>query len=150
MNYYVLEIPVDDSLHEGDATRIYVDGILAKGDPVDLGGMGVVRQHDVSYMRAPKVGQLHQNYPNPFNPETWIPYQLREDANVEIRIYNAAGQLVRTLNLGRKEVGFYADREDAAYWDGRNEADEHVVSGVYFYSIKASDLIATRKMTLIK
>ena len=54
------------------------------------------------------------------------------------------------MNLGHKQAGFYTDREKAAYWDGRNEAGEHVASGVYFYSIKAGELPATRKMTIVR
>ena len=93
---------------------------------------------------------LGQNYPNPFNPDTWIPYQLRKDANVVIKIYTTTGQLVRTLSLGHKPAGFYTGKEKAAYWDGRNEAGEHVSSGVYFYSIKAGALTATRKMVIVE
>ena len=49
----------------------------------------------------PHRSLLLQNYPNPFNPETFLPYQLRNPADVVIRIYNANGMLVRTLDLGR-------------------------------------------------
>ncbi len=90
------------------------------------------------------------SYPNPFNPETWIPYQLREDACVAIRIYTATGKLVRTLELGYKPSGFYIDRGKAAYWDGRNEWGEHVASGVYFYNLKAGDFVTSGKMVMLK
>ena len=93
---------------------------------------------------------MAQNYPNPFNPDTWIPYQLSADSHVEIKIYTSTGRLARTLNLGRKPAGFYMDKQKAAYWDGRNEAGEHVASGIYFYSIKAGDLKTTRKMIITK
>jgi hypothetical protein len=98
----------------------------------------------------PEKSALLQNYPNPFNPETWIPYQLVEDADVEIRIYATSGQLVRRLDLGHKPAGFYTDRKESAYWDGRNEAGESVGSGVYFYSIHAGDFTATRKMLVAR
>lgn len=61
-----------------------------------------------------------------------------------------SGQLVRTLNLGHKLAGFYITKERSAYWDGRNEAGEPVASGIYFYTIKARDLVATRKMILLR
>jgi len=98
----------------------------------------------------PKSTELYQNYPNPFNPDTWIPYQLKEDAEVEIRIYTSTGQLIRTLSLGNKPAGYYTGREKAAYWDGRNEAGEKVASGVYFYTIKAGDFTATKKMAIAR
>jgi steroid delta-isomerase-like uncharacterized protein len=99
---------------------------------------------------VPRQSLLLQNYPNPFNPETWIPYQLREPAEVVIRIYNANGQLVRTLSLGQRSAGFYLGRTKAAYWDGHNDAGEKVASGIYFYQIKAGDFKATRKMLIVK
>jgi flagellar hook assembly protein FlgD len=93
---------------------------------------------------------LLQNYPNPFNPETWIPYQLQKPADVVVRIYNANGRLVRTLDLGQRSTGFYLGHNRAAYWDGRNSAGEKVSSGVYFYQIKAGDFSAVRRMVIVK
>jgi len=100
----------------------------------------------VSPAMLPDHSGLLQNYPNPFNPETWIPYQLSEDAYVVIRIYMTTGQLVRTLALGHRDAGFYISKERAAYWDGRNESGEEVCSGVYFYTVQAGDFTAIEKM----
>ncbi len=93
---------------------------------------------------------LLQNYPNPFNPETWIPFQLSKEADVNIRIFNASGKLVRTLSLGRKEPGLYVDRDRAVHWDGKNEVGEEITSGIYFYTITAGEFSATRKMIVKK
>ena len=93
---------------------------------------------------------LLQNYPNPFNPETWMPYALKDGAEVTIRIYNATGQVVRTLDLGFQKSAEYFSRDQAAYWDGRNDMGEHIASGVYFYQIDAGDFSATRKMVILK
>jgi hypothetical protein len=93
---------------------------------------------------------LLQNFPNPFNPETWIPYQLKDDSPISIQIYTIAGELVRKLDLGHKSAGIYANRDKAAYWDGKNESGEFVSSGVYFYTIKAGEFTSTRKMALMK
>jgi hypothetical protein len=93
---------------------------------------------------------LLQNRPNPFNPDTWIPYRLKEDAHVLIRIYATTGQLIRTLNLGHKPAGFYMGRTKAAHWDGQNEAGERVTSGIYFYNIQAGSYSATRKMMVVQ
>jgi hypothetical protein len=98
----------------------------------------------------PETNVLLPNFPNPFNPDTWIPYQLTESAIVVIRIYNFSGQLVRILDIGYRQAGFYIDKVDAAYWDGRNESGERVASGVYFYQLEAGKFSATRKMTIIK
>jgi len=79
---------------------------------------------------------LMQNYPNPFNPDTWIPYQLSEETEVTIEIYNVIGRLIRCLHLGNQMAGSYLSKEKAAYWDGKNEDGEPVASGVYFYRLK--------------
>ena len=98
----------------------------------------------------PKKTILAQNFPNPFNPETWIPYQLSQDANVTIQIYNVSGHSVRTLNLGHKSIGSYMTASTAAYWDGKNSTGETVSSGIYFYTLKTKDFAATRRMIILK
>ena len=98
----------------------------------------------------PEETVLLANYPNPFNPETWIPYQLSEPAEVTLRIYSVNGVLVRTLALGQTPAGIYQNRGRAAYWDGRNDVGESVASGIYFYTFTAGDFTATRKMLIKK
>ena len=98
----------------------------------------------------PKETQLLANYPNPFNPETWIPYQLAEAGEVEIVIYDMRGIAIRRLPLGHRSAGFYAGKERAAYWDGKNALGEPVASGVYFYTLTADNFTATRKMLILK
>ena len=98
----------------------------------------------------PKETALLVNYPNPFNPETWIPYQLANPADVSLTIYNIQGGVVRDLDLGHQRAGTYHSRARAAFWDGRNAVGESVASGVYFYTLKAGDFAATRKMLIRK
>ena len=93
---------------------------------------------------------LLPNYPNPFNPETWIPYDLAEDAKVEIHIYNLKGESVRQLSVGLQSAGTYRTRSRAAYWDGCNAVGEPVASGVYFYTFHAGQFRSTRRMVIIK
>ncbi len=93
---------------------------------------------------------LLPNFPNPFNPETWIPYQLAKSSEVTVSIHAADGKLVRTLELGQMPAGAYQDKDRAAYWDGKNEQGESVASGVYFYTLKAGDFSATKKMLIRK
>lgn len=99
---------------------------------------------------VPKKTTLLANYPNPFNPETWIPYQLAEPAEVSISIYTADGKLVRTLELGHQSVGIYESRSQAAHWDGRNEVGESVASGLYFCTLTTRKFVATRRMLIRK
>ena len=99
---------------------------------------------------TPKHSELLQNYPNPFNPETWIPYRLSEDSNVSITIYDATGNVVQTLSLGFRSVGFYQDRGRAAYWNGKNASGESVASGLYFYQLTTKSFQQTRRLIIVK
>ncbi len=98
----------------------------------------------------PKKSALLPSYPNPSNPETWIPFSLNQDAEVTVEIYNIAGQLVRTITLGRKAAGNYISRQRAVRWDGTNNLGETVTSGIYFYTIRAGAFKATRRMVILK
>ena len=98
----------------------------------------------------PQETALLPNYPNPFNPETWIPYQLAEPAEVTLTIYDMNGQLVRRLTVGHQAAGIYQSRTRAVYWDGRNQLGESVASGLYLYTLTAGEFTATRKMLILK
>ncbi|MGB2990467.1 MAG: FlgD immunoglobulin-like domain containing protein, partial [Candidatus Zixiibacteriota bacterium] len=86
-----------------------------------------------------------QSYPNPFNPETQIAYTLSVSENVRIQIYNVAGQLIRSYDLGYQPAGTYS-----VSWDGRNESGDITASGVYLYRIEAGPYEATNSMVLLK
>ena len=98
----------------------------------------------------PEETVLLHNYPNPFNPETWIPYQLAHATDVTLTIYDTKGVLVRQLDLGYQQAGYYTNRTRAAYWDGRNHLGELVGSGLYFYHLRAGDYSTIRKMVILK
>ena len=100
--------------------------------------------------KIPAETELLANYPNPFNPETWIPYRLAEDAFVFLTIYDTAGRVVRTIEVGHRITSAYENRSEAIYWDGRNDVGERVASGVYFYTLTAGNFSATRRMLIIK
>ncbi len=80
----------------------------------------------------PTTFSVSQNYPNPFNPSTTIGYGLPIAARVSLNIYNPAGQLVRNMINREQPAGYYQVR-----WDGKNQHDRPVASGVYFYLITA-------------
>jgi hypothetical protein len=89
---------------------------------------------------------LKQNSPNPFNPVTTIEFEVRTPGAVQLRIYDARGQVVRTL-LDRE---YATPRPDQVRWDGRDDAGQVVPSGMYFYKLFAGTDTATRKMLLLK
>jgi flagellar hook assembly protein FlgD len=93
------------------------------------------------------ANRLDNAYPNPFNPTTTIKYSIASTGHVSLKIYNAAGQLVRTLvdeEQSPRVEGF------SATWDGRGNRGEDVASGVYFYKLTAKEFTQTKKMVLLK
>ena len=89
--------------------------------------------------------RLFQNAPNPFNPETTIKYSVGTSGPVTIRIFNAAGALVRTLVDQPHTPGAYTVR-----WNGQDDAGRRLGSGVYFYEIQAAGFHDSRKLVLLK
>ena len=93
----------------------------------------------------PSEFSLRQNYPNPFNPETIIEYHLQKRSTVSLTVYNVLGQPVKTLVDETQSAGDYR-----AFWNGTDRADRPVATGVYFYRLKAGELVETKKMVLLK
>ncbi|MCB5259631.1 MAG: T9SS type A sorting domain-containing protein [Candidatus Cloacimonadaceae bacterium] len=93
----------------------------------------------------PLSTRLYQNYPNPFNPETLIQYDLKDDGQVVIDIYNLKGQKVRSVVNNVKNAGSYTE-----IWDGTNNNSKQASSGVYFYRMHAHNQTMTNKMLLLK
>ncbi len=94
---------------------------------------------------TPNEYRLLGNYPNPFNPSTTIKYSVPAPSRVELKIYNALGQLVRILVDGYQATGEYA-----AVWDGKDAGGNTLPSGNYFYRIQMGEFSAVRKMTYLK
>jgi len=92
-----------------------------------------------------KAFALEQNYPNPFNPTTTIVYELPLQSNVTLTVYDVTGRRVRELLSGIRPAGRHA-----AVWNGTDDADRPVATGVYFYRLVAGDFDRTRKMVLLK
>ena len=108
-----------------------------KGDPPASGGL-TTSSHRVGGFRE-------RAFPNPFNASTTIAYQVGEDGPVDLTLYDAAGQKVRTLVNADQRAGSYSIQ-----WDGTNAAGEAVASGTYFYRLTIGAFQDTRSVTLLK
>ena len=130
--------------------QAWIERAQAENDGSIAFQQGIAKLQQLLASLIPEETALLANYPNPFNPETWIPYQLSESADVTLRIYAVNGSLIRTLALGQMPAGVYQSRSRAAYWDGRNDVGEPVASGIYFYTLTIDNFTATRKMLIRK
>ena len=100
---------------------------------------------DVRDSEVPKLFSLYQNYPNPFNSQTAISFELMDQAIVSLRLYDAAGRLIRILASGQRDAG----HQNVA-WDGRDANGRSLASGTYFYRLDAGTISRTRKMILLR
>ncbi|UCG51501.1 MAG: T9SS type A sorting domain-containing protein [Candidatus Latescibacterota bacterium] len=126
------------------------------GQPIDRVDhlRGILLWMDNAIPEPTEIGQtprlanyLDNNYPNPFNPVTTIRYGIEERGHVTLKIYNVAGQLVKTLvdeEQTPRADGFKPT------WDGTNNTGEPVSSGVYFYRLTTKGFSQTKKMVLLK
>ena len=94
---------------------------------------------------SPTAFALQQNYPNPFNSGTVIDLALPAAADVELAVYNMAGQKVATLIDGPRSEGGYT-----VHWDGRDDAGLSLASGMYLYRLQAGDRVEARKLLLLR
>ena len=72
------------------------------------------------------------NFPNPFNPTTTISYNLPRTSDVELRIYDVLGNEVKSFFISSQSVG-----TQKIVWNGTNNYNEQVSSGIYIYRFKA-------------
>lgn len=85
------------------------------------------------------------NYPNPFNPNTTIKFSLRVESQVTLEVYNIKGEKVKTLIDGQLEAKLYE-----VNWNGVDDNNQSVSSGIYFYKMKAGKFVESKKMILMK
>jgi hypothetical protein len=94
---------------------------------------------------SPSAFALGQNFPNPFNPATAIAYQLEEEGQVELALFNLAGARLRILVSAHQPAGPYL-----VQWDGRDAQGQRAASGIYFYRLSTTRGQAVKRMVLAR
>ena len=102
----------------------------------DMNGLEMV----INDLVEPISFSINESYPNPFNPTTNISFNLYENVNSSIKIYNISGQLVETIFEGSLGIGNHS-----LSWDASNQ-----VSGIYFVAFKFGNSMEKQKLMLIK
>lgn len=98
---------------------------------------------------------LHQNYPNPFNPETTIMFSLAQNdiSDTELIIFNTKGQKIKDLSSHIYSSNLVERQVQAQYrvvWNGTDDNNDPVSSGIYFYKLRNGMYTSTKKMILMK
>ncbi len=123
----------------------YVTAIYSDGQESEPSNTISVELTENDNNLLPAKTALLGNYPNPFNPTTTIRFDLAKDALVTLNIYNMKGQIVKTLL--RNELPAGTHRID---WNGTDQANRPIASGIYFYRFKAGDYQSNGKCILLK
>jgi hypothetical protein len=133
----------------GDMIRTSNGNFVVIGSTSSYGGnyfLNMSPQGNITHVQAnennqlPSSFQLFANYPNPFNNQTRITFELPEQSPVELDLYNIAGQHLVTIFRGITSAGKHSIGFDAAAFS----------SGVYFYRLKSTFGIKTRRMLFLK
>ena len=133
------------TVQDGEMRVLTITGMTY--DSIPIQGEDCIRIIDKGKPRltveSPNEFCLGNNYPNPFNPATSISFNLPNPASWTLKIYNVAGQLVRTFEG-------YSSGQVSVIWNGKDNSGNEVASGIYFYKLNAGNLTATKKMVLTK
>ena len=132
-----------------DSNLFYIDTVFIVNNStpnpylISLNGIGRLTSF-VSNEEEVYTFNLNQNYPNPFNPSTIINYQIPELSFVTLKVYDVLGNEIATLVSEELPAGEYEVEFNPA------SGIRNLVSGIYFYQLKAGSFIQTKKMILMK
>mgnify|MGYP001418550386 FL=1 len=93
----------------------------------------------------PENFYINEAYPNPFNPYTTLSYYLPNNETVHIKIFDIMGRQVKTFVMPDQIAGY-----GSIQWNGTNDYDQRVSSGLYLYTIQAGNFRGTKKMVILE
>ncbi len=120
-----------------NAPLVFVSAYFNQGQ----GSTSIIKRNE----HFPDQLQLNQNFPNPFNPFTVISFSLPQDQEIQLKIFDVRGRLVRTLYSGTLPAG-----KAQFIWDGRDARGARVSSGIYIYRLSAGKFTAYKKMMFMR
>ncbi|RMG65318.1 MAG: hypothetical protein D6715_08640 [Calditrichaeota bacterium] len=129
----VLTALQNDTIPLSGTLKIHNNDPLSPVVEILLTAQSIVTGLDEETPLLPRQTRLLPAFPNPFNPGGWIPFYLASAGQVELRIYDVQGRLVRPLGQGRLPAG-----KHKFYWDGTSSRHRPVSSGTYFVSLRVN------------
>jgi type IX secretion system substrate protein len=132
-----------DSTYVYNATNFHLGTNILRGTVTD--NQYTRNRYWTLIVKPAKKYELAQNYPNPFNGTTNIPFELQNEGNVNITIYDVLGRKVKTLinkpyTFGKHKIS----------WDGTDANSNNVSSGIYLYRIKTKNYSKTKRLLLLR
>ncbi len=146
------DIPVDESWYG------FFDNGFSLNNPQYVTGCASLYEYEETSTDDDIVvssNKLIGNYPNPFNPETTIYFSLNTEniENNKLLIYNLKGQQVKQYSIfpEQSQAPYGAgNNQSSIVWDGKDDNENAVSSGVYFYKLQTGNYSAVKKMILMK
>lgn len=137
----------EDQIVNGFSVKNYQTGIYEtlNANVADCGKYLKIHLDNPDNASTPILTALIGNYPNPFNPETMIKVDIANSGQAKLEVFNVKGQLVKTLVSGSIKAGSYAYK-----WNGYDNNNNPVCSGVYFYRLSTGGKCLTNKMLMLK
>ncbi len=138
----------DSEVETGNTYYYWLQSVEMDGTIDYHGPISIVLINPDEHEDAPIIPTrtcLNAIYPNPFNPVAMIPYQLKTPEKVQINIYNSKGQLVKSYLNNHDKAGTFSVR-----FDGKDNNNKALASGIYYCIMKAGKYSATSKMVLLK
>ena len=120
---------------------MFADAFAAVGS----GRRAALGEYAHHYLGLPRRPALGTGYPNPFNSTVVIPFRLSAPARASLRVYDIAGQRIRTLVDARRSAGNHV-----VVWDGRDGTGKPVASGGYLIVLRTEDAVHAAKLALIR
>lgn len=133
---------------DSDSTIVSLDKLRWNENDIQIEPAETILYNSVSASKNPLslVTKLGSNFPNPFNPSTQINFQIAQESDVDISIYNIKGQKVKQLVRSQRSFG-----QHSVVWDGKDGHDQPVASGIYFYKLNVNGKTeAVKKCLLLK
>jgi hypothetical protein len=100
---------------------------------------------EINDPNIPNEFKLYQNYPNPFNDETIIHFDIIDEIDLDIKIFNILGQEIFQYDVKQHPPGYHNIK-----WHGQNMNDIQMPTGIYFITMTAGDFRQTGKLLLLK
>ncbi|MFA5498741.1 MAG: choice-of-anchor J domain-containing protein [Candidatus Cloacimonadia bacterium] len=136
---------IDSNVPNGNwAYSVYAMYTTGQSERVSTEYITILNADDNNLV-TPNITKLIGNYPNPFNPNTQISFSLDKEGFASIEIFNMKGQKVKTLLQGVTTGGYHT-----VNWDGKDDLNNEVGSGVFFYKLTTDSYTETKKMIMMK
>jgi hypothetical protein len=134
-----------DALNVSDAQFSDTLGYYLYPDTIHISPLMILGINSISESAKPGNFSLYDAYPNPFNSSTTIRLSIPYPTDIDIKIFNITGRIVRAFKLPDCQAG-----ERSVVWDGRDDRGNYVSSGTYFYRVSGNRFSQSSRVTLIK